>query len=190
MLRVEPLERGAGFEFVDIVKGGAIPGVFMAAVEKGVRQALEDGVVGGFPVHDLRVTVHDGKSHAVDSKDIAFFSAGRKATIEAIRAATPIILEPVVDIEILAPEAAIGDLTGDLSSKRGQVTGTQPRGVGSMSIGGKVPLAELDDYQGRLKSLTGGQGSYSITFSHYAPVPATTQQQLASQYKTVGLEDE
>ena len=190
MLRIEPMERGGGFEFVDIVKGGAIPGVYMAAVEKGVRQALEDGVVGGFPVHDLRVIVHDGKSHAVDSKDIAFFAAGRKATIEAIRAASPIILEPVVDIEILAPDAAIGDLTGDLSSKRGQVTGTQPRGVGSMSIGGKVPLAELDDYQGRLKSLTGGQGSYSIRFSHYAPVPAATQQQLSSQHKTVGLEDE
>ena len=190
MLRVEPMERGGGFEFVDIVKGGTIPGVFMAAVEKGVRQALEDGVVGGFPVHDLRVIVYDGKSHAVDSKDIAFFSAGRKATITAILAAKPIVLEPVVDIEILAPDAAIGDLTGDLSSKRGQVTGTQARGAGSMSIGGKIPLAELDDYQGRLKSLTGGQGSYSIAFSHYAPVPPATQQHLASQHKTEGLEDD
>ena len=190
MLRVEPLERGAGFEFVDIVKGGTIPGVFMAAVEKGVRQALEDGVVGGFSVHDLRVIVHDGKSHAVDSKDIAFFSAGRKATIEAIRSASPIILEPVVDIEILAPDAAIGDLAGDLSSKRGQITGTQPRSVGNMSISGKVPLAELDDYQGRLKSLTGGQGSYSISFSHYAPVPVPTQQLLSSQHKEANLEDD
>ena len=190
MLRVEPKERGSGFEFVDIVKGGTIPGVFMAAVEKGVRQALEDGVVGGFPVHDLRVIVHDGKSHSVDSKDIAFFSAGRKATIDAIRAASPIILEPVVDIEILAPDAAIGDLTGDLSSKRGQVTGTQARAIGSMAISGKVPLAELDDYQGRLKSLTGGQGSYSIRFSHYAPIPLATQQHLASLHKTVGLEDD
>ena len=190
MLRIEPMERGAGFEFVDIVKGGTIPGVFMAAVEKGVRQALEDGVVGGFPVHDLRVIVHDGKSHSVDSKDIAFFAAGRKATVEAIRAANPIILEPVVDIEILAPEATIGDITGDLSSKRGQVTGTQPRSAGSTSIGGKVPLAELDDYQGRLKSMTGGQGSYSISFSHYAAVPAATQQQLASQHKTVNLDEE
>lgn len=190
MLRVEPLERGAGFEFVDIVKGGTIPGVFMAAVEKGVRQALEDGVVGGFPVHDVRVIVYDGKSHSVDSKDIAFFTAGRKATISAIQAANPIILEPVVDIEILAPDAAVGDLAGDLSSKRGQVTGTQPRGTGSMAIGGKVPLAELDDYQGRLKSLTGGQGSYSISFSHYAPVPASTQQQLASQFKMVALDDD
>ncbi len=185
MLRVEPLERGAGFEFVDSVKGGVIPGVFMASVEKGVRQALEDGVVAGFPVHDIRVIVHDGKSHSVDSKDIAFFTAGRKATIQAIQAASPIILEPVVDIEVLTPDAAVGDLSGDLSSKRGQVTGTQPRGTGTMAINGKVPLAELDDYQGRLKSLTGGQGSYSITFSHYAPIPSNTQQQLASEYKTV-----
>ncbi len=190
MLRVEPLERGAGFEFVDSVKGGVIPGVFMASVEKGVRQALEDGVVAGFPVHDIRVVVHDGKSHSVDSKDIAFFTAGRKATIQAIQAATPIILEPVVDIEVLTPDAAVGDLSGDLSSKRGQVTGTQSRGAGVMAINGKVPLAELDDYQGRLKSLTGGQGSYSISFSHYAPVPAATQQHLSSDYKTISMDDD
>ena len=185
MLRVEPLERGAGFEFVDIVKGGVIPGVFMAAVEKGVRQALADGVVAGFPVEDLRVTVHDGKSHPVDGKDIAFFTAARKATVEAIRAAKPIILEPVVDIEILAPDAMTGDVTGDLPSKRGHLTGTQPRGVGVMAINGEIPLAELEGYQSRLKSLTGGQGSYSIAFSHYAQVPPMTQQQLASQHKVV-----
>ena len=178
------------FEFVDEVKGGAIPGVFMASVEKGVRQALADGIVGGFPVSDIRVIVYDGKSHAVDSKDIAFFTAGRKAVIEAVRAASPIILEPIVDIDILAPEAAVGDLSGDLSGKRGQITGTQARGAGSLSLNGKVPLAELDDYQGRLKSLTGGQGSYSIRFSHYAAVPATTQQQLASKHKVAGLDDD
>lgn len=184
MLKVEPMERGKGFEFVDSVKGGVIPGVFMAAVEKGVRQALEDGVVGGFPVHDVRVIVYDGKSHPVDSKDIAFYSAGRKATIEAIKAATPIILEPIVNIEVLAPDASIGDLAGDLSSKRGQVTGTQPHSTGMSAINGKVPLAELDDYQGRLKSLTAGQGFYTIEFSHFAPVPIPTQQQLAAQRKT------
>jgi len=182
-LRVEPLERGAGFEFVDVVKGGAIPGVFMPAVEKGVRLALEDGVIAGYPVHDIRVTVHDGKSHAVDSKEIAFVSAGRKATAAAIRAASPIVLEPLVDIEVLAPESAVGDLTGDLAGKRGHVTGTQPRGAGVMAITGQVPLAELDDYQSRLKSLTGGQGAYTVVFSHYAPVPPNTQQALAAQHK-------
>jgi elongation factor G len=183
MLRVEPLARGAGFEFVDIVKGGAIPGVFMPAVEKGVRQALADGVIAGYPVHDLRVIVHDGKSHSVDSKEIAFVSAGRKATIEAIRAANPILLEPLVDIEVLAPENAVGDLTGDLAGKRGHVTGTQPRGLGAVAITGQVPLVEVVDYQSRLKSLTGGQGAYTIAFSHYAQVPPNTQSQLAAAYK-------
>lgn len=190
MLRVEPLERGAGFEFVDAVKGGVIPGVFMASVEKGVRQALADGVVGGFPVHDIRVVVYDGKSHSVDSKDIAFFTAARKALVQAVQAAAPIILEPVVEIEIQAPAAAVGDLSGDLSSRRGQVTGTQSRGSDVMAIGGKVPLAGLDDYSGRLKSLTGGKGSYSINFSHYAAVPDNVQQQLVAQHKTIPLEDD
>jgi elongation factor G len=146
--------------------------------------------VAGFPVHDLRVTVHDGKTHAVDGKDIAFTQAGRKATIEAIRAAKPMVLEPVVNIEVLAPESSIGDLTGDLSSKRGQVTGTEPRPAGTVAISGQIPLAELDDYQGRLKSLTAGQGSYSIALSHYAPVPATTQTQLMAAHKVENLDDE
>ena len=189
-LRIEPLPRGAGFEFVDIVKGGAIPGVFMQAVEKGVRQALDEGVIAGFPVHDLRVIVYDGKSHSVDGKEVAFTAAGRKATVEAIRAANPIVLEPMVDVEVLVPEAFVGDLTGDLASKRGHVTGTEPRASGSMAITGQAPLAELDGYQSRLKSLTGGQGAYSIAFSHYAQVPPATQHQLAAQHKTVHVEED
>jgi elongation factor G len=182
-LKIEPLERGAGFEFVDHVKGGAIPGTFMPAVEKGVRQALADGVIAGFPVEDLRVTVFDGKTHSVDGKEVAFFTAGRKAAMEAIRSAQPIVLEPVVEIEILSPENAIGDLTGDLAGKRGHITGTGQRGS-MTAITGQVPLAELTDYQSRLKSLTGGQGSYSLSFSHYAQVPPNVQQQLMGQHKT------
>jgi elongation factor G len=182
-LKIEPLERGAGFEFVDHVKGGAIPGTFMPAVEKGVRQALADGVIAGFPVEDIRVTVFDGKTHSVDGKEVAFFTAGRKATMEAIRNAQPIVLEPVVEIEILSPDNAIGDLTGDLAGKRGHVTGTGQRG-GMTAITGQVPLAELTDYQSRLKSLTGGQGSYHLTLSHYAQVPPNVQQQLMGQHKT------
>jgi len=162
----------------------------MASVEKGVLQALADGVVAGFPLQDLRVTVYDGKTHAVDGKDIAFVSAGRKATIDAVLKAGPIVLEPLVNIEVLAPEQAIGDLTGDLASRRGQVTGTQPRADGNVGISGLIPLAELDEYQGRLKSLTGGKGSYSITFSHYAQVPAQTQQHLASHFKADALTDD
>ena len=182
-LKIEPLERGAGFAFVDHVKGGVIPGVFMPAVEKGVRQALAGGVTAGFPVEDVRVTVHDGKTHPVDGKEVAFVTAGRKATIAAIRAAAPIVLEPIVRIEIVAPESAIGDLTGDLSSRRGHVTGTVPRSGSSVAISGEVPLAEITDYASRLKSLTGGQGSYAIEFSRHAPVPPTVQQRLAGQFK-------
>jgi len=181
-LRVEPLERGAGFEFVDIVKGGAIPGVFMPAVEKGVRQALDEGVIAGFPVQDIRVTVHDGKYHSVDSKEIAFIAAGRKAVIAAVRAASPVVLEPLVNMEVVAPQASVGDLTGDLAGKRGQVTGTEPRGNDMMAVHGQVPLAELDDYQSRLKSMTGGQGAYTIVFSHYGQVPGATQQALTAQH--------
>ena len=190
MLRVEPLERGAGFEFVDAVKGGAIPGVFMPAVEKGVRQALQDGVIAGYPVHDLRVVVVDGKSHSVDSKEVAFIAAGRKATVAAIRAANPILLEPLVDLEVSAPEAAVGDLTGDLAGKRGHVTGTQPRGPGLMAILGQVPLAELEDYQSRLKSLTGGQGAFTMAFSHYAQVPPGMQHALVSRHNSARSDED
>ncbi|UCV08202.1 elongation factor G [Dechloromonas denitrificans] len=182
-LRIEPKERGAGFEFVDAVKGGVIPGVFMAAVEKGVRQGLEGGVVAGYAVDDLKVTVFDGKTHAVDGKEVAFVVAGRKAVIEAIRAAKPIVLEPIVNIEIVVPESAIGDLGGDLSGRRGHITGTDGRGHGLAAISGEVPLAELNDYQSRLKSLTGGQGSYTIEFARYSAVPANVQQQLASKFQ-------
>ena len=186
-LRIEPLERGEGIEFVDAVKGGTIPNVFMPAVEKGVRQALEGGVVAGFPVVDLRVTVYDGKTHAVDSKEIAFVTAGGKAVIEAVRTAKPQVLEPVVDIEIIAPETAMGDITGDLAAKRGHITGTDSRGQGRIVINGKVPLAELNDYQSRLNALTGGRGHYTIELSHYAALPPQFQQQLTSGFK---LKDE
>jgi elongation factor G len=182
-LKVEPLARGAGFEFVDQVKGGVIPTVFIPAVEKGVRQALDHGVIAGYPVEDIRVTVYDGKSHPVDSKEIAFVTAGRKATIDAILKATPILLEPIVTIEITAPDRFVGDLTSDLSSKRGQVTGTESSGGGLMAIQGMVPLSEVTEYQSRLRSVTGGQGAYTVEFSHYAAVPPSQQQQLTSQFK-------
>lgn len=184
-LRVEPLARGAGFEFVDAVKGGTIPGVFIPAVEKGVRQALDAGVISGQPVVDLRVVVHDGKHHPVDSKEVAFITAGRKATMKAIREAAAIVLEPIVNIEVIALDSAIGDLTGDLRSRRGHVTGTSSgiRGQGTTVISGEIPLAELADYQSRLKSLTGGHGSFTIEFSRYAPMPLGLQQKLVAQHK-------
>ena len=182
-LRVEPLPRGKGYEFVDKVKGGVIPNVFIPAVEKGVRMALDSGVIAGYPVHDIRVTVYDGKHHAVDSKEVAFVSAGRKAIIDAFSKAGAIVLEPIVNIEINAPDRFMGDLTNDLSGKRGHITGTDNAGGELTTIKGLAPLSELSDYQTRLKSVTGGQGSYSIDFSHYAPVPPHTQAQLVSKHK-------
>jgi elongation factor G len=182
-LRVEPLPRGQGYEFVDKVKGGVIPNVFIPAVEKGVRMALDSGVIAGYPVHDVRVTVYDGKHHAVDSKEVAFVSAGRKAIVDAFSRAGAIVLEPIVNVEIAAPDRFMGDLTSDLSGKRGQITGTDSSGGDTSTIKGLAPLSELSDYQTRLKSVTGGQGTYSFDFSHYAPVPPHTQAQLVSKHK-------
>jgi elongation factor G len=182
-LKIEPLPRGAGYEFVDQVKGGVIPSVFMPAVEKGVKSALDEGVISGYPVGDIRVIVYDGKTHPVDGKEIAFVTAGRKAVRDAIGKAGPIVLEPIVNIEVSIPEKFVGDITSDLSGRRGHVTGTESRGGESVEILGEVPLSELGDYQSRLKAITGGAGAYSLELAHYAPVPPHVQQQLLSQYK-------
>jgi elongation factor G len=182
-LRVEPLPRGAGFEFVDQVKGGVIPFNLIPAVEKGVREVLAAGYVAGYPMQDIRVVVYDGKHHPVDSKEVAFVAAGRKAMLDALPKARPIVLEPIVAIEIAVPDSAMGDITGDLAARRGQVTGTGNLAGGMMLIKGVVPLAELDGYAGRLKAITQGQGSYSMELSHYEPVPPAIQQQLANEYK-------
>jgi elongation factor G len=185
LLRVEPLPRGAGFEFVDAVKGGAIPGQFIPAVEKGVRQALEAGPLAGFPMQDVRVTVYDGKSHPVDSKEIAFFTAGRKAFIDAVLKARPVVLEPIVNIEIVTPEENMGDISGDFSAKRGQVSGMRISPGATVVIAGQMPLSELSGYQSRLHSVTAGRGSYTLEFSHYDPVPPAVQQRMASQHKAM-----
>ena len=182
-LRIEPLARGDGFEFADEVRGGAIPGQFIPAVEKGVREVLACGAIAGYPVVDVRVVVHDGKYHSVDSKDIAFATAGRKAFMAAIREARPVVLEPIVQIEIVAPEHAVGDVTSDLSSRRGLVTGTSTIGAGAAAVRGQVPMAELASYQSRLNAMTSGQGRYTIALSHYEAVPPNVQQVLMAQYR-------
>ncbi len=182
-LRIEPLPRGGGFEFVDAVKGGTIPGQFMPAVEKGVREVLQSGAIAGYPVVDVKVIVYDGKHHSVDSKEIAFATAARKAFIEAIRAARPIVLEPIVHIEIGAPDHAMGDITGDLAAKRGQVNGTLSGAVGTMVVRGQAPMSELSGYQSRLNAMTSGQGHYSIELSHYEAVPPAVQQELVGRHK-------
>ncbi len=182
-LRIAPLERGSGFQFVDESKGGVIPNQFIPAVEKGVRSVLESGPLSGHKMQDVKVTVYDGKHHSVDSKEVAFVAAGRKAFISAVEKAKPVVLEPIVDIEVMVPQEAIGDISGDLASRRGQVSGNDALSGGMMKLTGKVPLAELDNYQSRLKSITGGAGSYAIQFSHYEQVPPNVQQQLVSEHK-------
>ena len=182
-LRVEPLARGTGFEFVDQVKGGTIPGQFMPAVEKGVREALAEGVIAGYPVQDVRVIVHDGKHHAVDSKEVAFVTAGKRAFQAAIREAGPVVLEPIARLQVTAPESAMGAITGDLSARRGIVSGTDSDRLGQLTVHGEAPIAELADYQSRLNAMTAGQGSYALALSHYEVVPPAVQQQLMGQHK-------
>lgn len=188
-LRVRPLERGAGYRFVDAVVGGVIPRQFIPAVEKGVFQALHEGVIGGFELQDLEVTVYDGKYHPVDSKEVAFVSAGKKAFIDAVRKARPAVLEPIVDIHIATPAGHMGDITADLATRRGRISSTTALSGGMMEIAGQVPLSELEQYQSQLKSMTGGHGRYSVALSHYDPVPARTQHQLMAAYKPSETED-
>ena len=182
-LRIEPLKRGAGFEFTDEVKGGTIPGQFIPAVEKGVRQVLASGAVAGYPLQDVRVTVYDGKYHSVDSKEVAFVAAGKKAFLDAIAKASPQVLEPIVDLEVNAPEQHMGDISGGLAAKRARINGTDSLRGGEIVVKAQVPLSELEGYAAELKSVTAGRGRYSLDFSHYEPVPAQVQQKLVEAYK-------
>ncbi|HEY5851309.1 MAG TPA: elongation factor G, partial [Lysobacter sp.] len=187
-LRIEPLPRGGGFEFVDEVKGGTIPGQFMPAVEKGVRQVLGSGAVAGYPIQDVRVIVYDGKHHPVDSKEVAFVAAGKKAFLDAIGKARPQVLEPIVELEVNAPEQHMGDVSGGLASKRARISGTDSV-RNEIVVKAQVPLSELEGYAAELKSVTAGRGRYSLDFSHYEPVPATVQQKLVEAYKPRQEED-
>jgi len=188
-LRVEPLVRGAGFEFVDDVVGGAIPNQFIPAVEKGIRTALAEGAVAGFPLQDIRVSVYDGKYHSVDSKEVAFVSAGRKAFLDAVQKAGPAVLEPIVHVKISAPGTVMGDITADLATRRARIDGNEARARGRIVVSAYVPLAEVTDYQNRLKALTGGEGSFTLELSHYDPVPPRKQQELASAWKPAAGEE-
>jgi len=181
-LKVEPLPRGTGFQFVDQVKGGAIPNTLIPAVQKGVEQVLASGPVAGYPLQDVKVVVYDGKYHPVDSKEIAFVQAGKKAFLDAVAKARPIVLEPIVTVEVSCPSDCMGDIAGDLSSRRGQVTGTKSLTGGMLTVNGLAPLSELEGYAARLKSMTGGHGAWTMALSHYEQAPANLQQQLAQEY--------
>ncbi|MDS4070277.1 MAG: elongation factor G [Candidatus Competibacter sp.] len=182
-MRIEPLPRDAGFEFLSAVVGGTIPTSFLPAVEKGVRDALQEGAVAGYPMQDVRAIAYDGKYHPVDSKEIAFVTAGREAFLDAVSKAKPIVLEPIVNLEVRAPGDCVGAITGDLSSRRGRIAGTDAGPRGASIIKAQVPLAELEGYESQLKSMTGGHGSYSVELSHYDPVPADIQQKLHAAYQ-------
>jgi elongation factor G len=182
-LRIEPLPRGSGFEFESKVVGGSIPGQFIPAVQKGVKQVLNGGAVAGYPLQDVRVIVYDGKHHPVDSKEVAFVAAGKRAFVDAISKAKPIVLEPVAKIEITTPNKSVGDITGHLSGIRGRIAGSDVITGNRVRISAQVPLAELGDYQTTLKSLTGGAGIFTLEFDHYETAPAPVQKQLESKFR-------
>ncbi len=176
-LRIRPLPPGSGFEFGSKVVGGAIPSQFIPAVKNGVQQVMDSGATYGFPMQDIKVTVYDGKHHSVDSKEIAFVQAGKKAFMNAVAEAKPILLEPIVDVTIKVQSNVAGGVTGDITSMRGMVSGTEALADGRVMVTGKVPLKEAQGYHSRLKSLTGGDGSFEMDFSHYAEAPPETLEQ-------------
>jgi elongation factor G len=188
-LKVEPLERGKGFEFADEIFGGSIPGQYVPAVEKGVRDLIDTGILAGYPVQDVKVIVYDGKHHPVDSKEVAFRAAGKYAFKDAFLKAKPVLLEPIVNMAITVPEDKVGAITGDLSGKRGRIQGTDIVAGGMAVITAQAPLAEVMQYQSQLKSVTGGQGSFVMELSHYDPVPPQVQQQIVAQYKPKAEEE-
>lgn len=183
-LRIEPLPRGTGFEFVDDIVGGSIPGPFVVSCEKGIHNIMETGILAGFPITDVRAVVYDGKTHPVDSKDIAFQIAARNGFKEAFMKANPALLEPIMDIEISAPEEYMGSITGTISSRRGRIAGVE-----ASSVKAKMPLAEIYKYASELKSITSGRASYTMKFSHYEEVPAKQAQTIIAQAKAQKQEE-
>ncbi len=188
-IRMEPLERGAGWEFKSEIKGGAIPSQFIPAVEKGIANARNSGILAGYPVVDFRVVLYDGKYHEVDSSDIAFQIAASKAFKEAMRQAKPVLLEPIYEVEIVVPERYVGDVIGDLNSKRGRVLEMVPKGKNQV-IRALVPLAEMRRYAADLRSITGGRGFYSMKFSHYEEVPPQIAQSIIEEAQRERKEEE
>ncbi len=178
-LKLEPNEKGKGFEFINAIKGGSIPKEFVAPIQKGVEEAMKNGVVAGYPVVDIKVTVYDGSYHEVDSSEAAFKVAGSMAFRDGCKMGDPILLEPVMKVDVETPDSYMGDVTGSLSSKRGQIQGTESLGAGVSRITAHVPLAELFGYTSELRSITSGRGSASMEPSHYAEVPRNVAEEIA-----------
>ena len=181
-IKLEPLQRGAGFEFKDEIFGGAIPKNFIPSVEKGIQDARMQGFLAGYPVVDFRVILFDGSYHTVDSSDIAFKIAGSLAFKKAMEEAGATLLEPIMNVEISAPEQYMGDLMGDLNSRRGRVQGMNAQGSMQV-IKAQVPMVEMLTYASTLKSITGGRGSYRMSFAHYEEVPSHLQAKIVAAHK-------
>jgi elongation factor G len=182
VLTLEPREKGAGYEFVDRIVGGVIPKDYMRAIDSGIREALDTGVYAGYPMVDVRATVHDGSYHEVDSSEMAFKIAASMALKDAVERADPVILEPMMRVEAVMPEQFMGDVIGDLNSRRGQVEGMESRGS-TQVVRAFVPLAEMFGYATDLRSMTQGRASYSMELSHYAEVPANLAGELVAKSK-------
>jgi len=176
-LKVLPEERGKGFEFINEIKGGTIPQEFIPAVEKGVKEAMDKGVVAGYPLVDLSVTLYDGSFHEVDSSEMAFKIAGSMALQSAVKKATPIILEPIMKLEVVVPSEFFGEVIGDLSARRGHIENTQDR-LKMKVIDAKVPLSEMFGYATSLRSLTEGRGIFTMEFDHYEEVPQSVAREI------------
>jgi elongation factor G len=181
-IKLEPLSRGQGFEFDNAVVGGRIPGQYIPAVEKGIRETLVKGVLAGCPVVDVKVILYDGSYHTVDSSEAAFKLAASKAFQRAFMDAKPVLLEPIVNLEITIPSEFMGEISGNLTSRRGRIIGVDTLGKMQV-IKATVPMAEVTRYETELKSMTGGQGSYSMEFSHYDIVPSHIAQNIIAQGK-------
>ncbi|MCD5390302.1 elongation factor G [candidate division NPL-UPA2 bacterium] len=179
-LEVEPLPRGEDFEFVNKIVGGAIPAKYIPAVEKGVKEAMQKGILAGYPVTDVRVTLYDGTFHEVDSSDLAFHIAGSLAFKKAVSEAKPVLLEPIIEVEVIVPDEYLGDITGDLNSRRGRIMGIEVRG-GRQFIKAQVPLAEMDRYSTELRSKTKGTGAHTMKFSHYEEVPQKVSERIIAE---------
>lgn len=188
-IELEPMERGKGFEFVDKIVGGVIPRNYIPAVEKGVLEAMSRGVLAGYPMVDVRVTLVDGSYHEVDSSDMAFKIAGSGALKKAALDAQPVLLEPVMDVDVVVPDEFMGDITGNLSSRRGRVTGMDVQGKNQV-VKAKVPLSEMFKYASELKSMTGGRGSYTMRYSHYEEVPHKIVQTIIAKYEEQKKEEQ
>jgi len=188
-VRLEPKPRGGGYEFIDKIFGGSIPNNYRPSIDKGIVDAAERGAVAGNPVVDFSVTLLDGKFHAVDSSDMAFRTCGRKAFREGVKLAGPTILEPVMHVEIAAPDEFLGDIMGDLNSRRGRVQGMEP-GDGQTVVKAQVPLAEMLTYSQTLRSITGGRGDFHMEYSHYDEVPHHIQEKIIQAYAGAEAEEE